>query len=342
MTAKENFTTPDNPLEEGEHDIAEADRLAPLLQTLVKTIGHTILGQQDVIEHVLVTILSGGHALLMGAPGLGKTLLVNTCATAMGLNSSRIQFTPDLMPSDITGAEILEQDEHGKRHFRFLPGPIFGQLVLADEINRASPRTQSALLQAMAENHVTQGGKTWALPEPFHVLATQNPIEQEGTYPLPEAQLDRFMLRIVLDFPERGAERQMLLQTTGIRPKMPEPVLSSNDLINAQNLVRRLPIGHNIVDIILDLVRGLRPQDNGASNITRHSLDYGPGPRAAQTLITATRARALLGGRLSPSLDDIQALAVPVLAHRLGLNFAAQADGITAEKLISEHLTALS
>lgn len=342
MTEHHHFTDINGPLEQGEHDIAEADRLAPLLQKLVSAIGQTVLGQQSVIEQVLITILSGGHALLVGAPGLGKTLLVNSCAQIMGLKSSRIQFTPDLMPSDITGAEILEQDENGKRRFRFLPGPIFGQLVLADEINRASPRTQSALLQAMAESHVTQGGKTWALPEPFHVLATQNPIEQEGTYPLPEAQLDRFMLQITLDFPARDAERRMLLQTTGEKQQAPHRLLSHTDLLDAQDLVRRLPIGDKVVDAILDLVRSLRPNDDSATDTVRQALEYGPGPRAAQTLMTATRARALLGGRLSPSLDDVRALAVPVLAHRLGLNYAAQAEGITAERLIADCLAAHS
>ncbi|MXV35037.1 MULTISPECIES: MoxR family ATPase [unclassified Saccharibacter] len=342
MTEHHHFTDINRPLEQGEQDIAEADRLAPLLQKLVTTIGQTVLGQQNVIEHVVTTILSGGHALLMGAPGLGKTLLVTSCAQIMGLKSSRIQFTPDLMPSDITGAEILEQDEHGKRHFRFLPGPIFGQLVLADEINRASPRTQSALLQAMAENHVTQGGKTWALPEPFHVLATQNPIEQEGTYPLPEAQLDRFMMQITLDFPARAAEREMLIQTTGERRAKPQRLLSHNDLLDAQDLVRRLPVGEKVLDAILDLVRGLRPNDENARDNVRKALDYGPGPRAAQTLMTATRARALLGGRLSPSVDDVQALAIPVLAHRLGVNYGAQAEGMTAERLIADQLSARS
>ncbi|MXV44798.1 AAA domain-containing protein [Saccharibacter sp. 17.LH.SD] len=342
MTEENHSTTTMTSLEQGKQDIAEVDLLAPTFQAVRKAIGHIVLGQNHVIEQVLITVLSGGHALLMGAPGLGKTLLVNSCATVMGLESSRIQFTPDLMPSDITGAEILEQNEQGQRHFRFLPGPIFGQLVLADEINRASPRTQSALLQAMAEKQVTQGGKTWTLPKPFHVLATQNPIEQEGTYPLPEAQLDRFMLRITLDFPDRDSERQMLLQTTGDQTQPAPRLLSTKELINAQSLVRRLPIGEKLVDAILNLVRSLRPQDGSAPADVQRAIDYGPGPRAAQTLMIATRARALLDGRLSPSLDDLQALAIPVLAHRLGLNFAAQADGITAESLISDRLAALS
>ncbi|QDH16442.1 AAA family ATPase [Swingsia samuiensis] len=315
-------------------DVAAADRLTSLLQQVRGAIGNIVLGQEHVIDHVLVTILSGGHALLLGAPGLGKTLLVNTTSHVMGLASTRIQFTPDLMPSDITGAEILDQDESGRRAFRFLPGPIFGQLVLADEINRASPRTQSALLQAMAEHHVTQGGKNYALPSPFHVLATQNPIEQEGTYPLPEAQLDRFMLRIPLDFPPKDAERQMLLQTTGATLIQPPVLMSPETIIEAQQLVRRLPIGEQVVTAILDLTRALRPEDPTASQEVRDAVTYGPGPRAAQAFMIATRARALLTGRLAPSLDDVIALAEPILAHRIGLGFGARTSGLRSEALI--------
>ncbi len=317
------------------------DALSPRLKALQQEIGRIVLGQEAVIDHVLTTLLGAGHALLLGAPGLGKTLLVTTCARVMGLGDSRIQFTPDLMPSDITGAEILEQDENGQRHFRFLPGPLFGQLVLADEINRASPRTQSALLQAMAEGHVTQGGKTWALPKPFHVLATQNPIEQEGTYPLPEAQLDRFMMRIPLTFPTREAERHMLLQTTGATHKTAESLFSASELITAQKLVRTLPVGETILDAILTLVRSLRPQDETASKEVRHALDYGPGPRAAQALMIATRARAMLHGRLAPSMEDLHHVAEPSLAHRLGISFTAQTQGITAESLIADQLKRL-
>ncbi|OAG72160.1 MoxR-like protein [Gluconobacter japonicus] len=319
---------------QGEADVAEADRLAPVLRDVHQAIGGIVLGQDRVIEQVLVTILSGGHALLMGAPGLGKTLLVNTASRVLGLDATRIQFTPDLMPSDITGAEILDQDVNGQRAFRFLPGPIFGQLVLADEINRASPRTQSALLQAMAEHRVTQGGKDYVLPSPFHVLATQNPIEQEGTYPLPEAQLDRFMLRIPLDFPNRDAERQMLLQTTGATTAHAPTLMNATTLLTAQKLVRRLPVGDKIVDAILALTRSLRPEDASASADVRGAVSFGPGPRAAQALMIATRARALLNGRLAPSLDDVVALAEPVLSHRIGLGFGARASGVTVEALI--------
>ncbi|MDF7673925.1 MoxR family ATPase [Acetobacteraceae bacterium ESL0709] len=328
--------------DQGQEIIRQVDLLAPDLQALGKAIGRIVLGQETVIEQVLITLLSGGHALLVGAPGLGKTLLVNVCAKVLGLQNSRIQFTPDLMPSDITGAEILEQDETGRRHFRFLPGPLFGQLVLADEINRASPRTQSALLQAMAEGSVTQGGKNWPLPRPFHVLATQNPIEQEGTYPLPEAQLDRFMLQIPLDFPPLESERDMLLQTTGAVQPEPQTILNAEGLIKAQQLVRRLPVGEQVVRTILAIVRGLRPQDETASDEIRQSLDYGPGPRASQALMMAARARALLQGRLSPDLDDVYSLAPAVLSHRLGLSFAAQAEGLTTTRLIQAHLAHFS
>jgi len=326
---------------QGEADVAEADRLAPVLRHVRQAIGGIVLGQDSVIEQVLVTILSGGHALLMGAPGLGKTLLVNTASRVLGLDATRIQFTPDLMPSDITGAEILDQDADGRRAFRFLPGPIFGQLVLADEINRASPRTQSALLQAMAEHRVTQGGKDYALPRPFHVLATQNPIEQEGTYPLPEAQLDRFMLQISLGFPNRDAERQMLLQTTGAMTPTVSALMDAENLLAAQNLVRRLPVGDQIVDAILTLTRSLRPEDPSASPEVRETVSYGPGPRAAQALMVATRARALLDGRLAPSLDDVVALAGPVLSHRIGLGFGARASGTDREVLIRKQAQTL-
>lgn len=341
MIHKPHMNDSTSPLSPGQEAVKEFDTLAPKLSQLHHEIGRIVLGQDEVIEHVITTLLSGGHTLLLGAPGLGKTLLVNSCASVMGLTPSRIQFTPDLMPSDITGAEILEQDEQGRRSFRFLHGPLFGQLVLADEINRASPRTQSALLQAMAEGFVTQGGKTWPLPKPFHVLATQNPIEQEGTYPLPEAQLDRFMLRITLSFPPKEAERQMLLQTTGAAQKTPKRLFSANELLQAQNLVRSLPVGEKTVEAILNLVRSLRPEDPSASKEIRSALEYGPGPRAAQALMITTRARAMLNGRLAPSLDDIRALAIPVLAHRMGINFAAQTSGITAEQLITSRLKTL-
>ena len=290
-------------------------------------IGRVIFGQEDVVEQVLVTILSGGHALLVGVPGLGKTLLVDTLGTVLGLRPKRVQFTPDLMPADITGSEVLDEDDNRRRSFRFVPGPVFCQLLMADEINRASPRTQSALLQAMQEGRVAVSGVDHPLPKPFHVLATQNPIEQEGTYPLPEAQLDRFLLQIDVGYPSADAERAMLLATTGAEAARARPVLTGEELMSAQRLIRRVPVGEKVVDAILALVRGGRPETAGQDAVRRH-VAWGPGPRAAQSMMLACRARALLDGRLSPSLDDVVALAQPVLRHRMALNFSARAEGV--------------
>ena len=295
-------------------------------------IGAVIYGQHDVVEQALVTILSGGHGLLVGLPGLAKTKLVETLGVVLGLDTRRVQFTPDLMPADIIGSEVLEEAESGKRSFRFVRGPIFTQLLMADEINRASPRTQSALLQAMQENHVTVAGAAHALPRPFHVLATQNPIEQEGTYPLPEAQLDRFLMQIDVLYPDRDAERRILIETTGDADTVAKAAMTSDDLALTQRLVRRMPVGETIVEAILNLVRAARPGD-GAGDIVRH-IAWGPGPRAAQALMLACRARALVGGRLSPSLDDVAALALPILKHRMALTFAARADGETVPDII--------
>ncbi|GAL98106.1 MoxR family transcriptional regulator [Acetobacter tropicalis NRIC 0312] len=272
--------------------------------------------------------------MLVGAPGLGKTLLVTTLGTVLGLDARRVQFTPDLMPSDITGSEILDEDSAGHRSFRFVPGPVFCQLLMADEINRASPRTQSALLQAMQERRVAVAGAEHKLPQPFHVLATQNPLEQEGTYPLPEAQLDRFMLQIPLTFPDADSERAMLLATTGAEQTPPQQIMSAESLIAAQALVRALPVGEKIVDAILALVRAARPETTQDETL-RTQIAWGPGPRAAQALMLATRARALLDGRLSPSLDDVIALARPILAHRMALTFAARAEGVHLDDVIT-------
>ncbi len=298
-------------------------------------IGAVIFGQEEVVEQALVTILSGGHGLLVGVPGLAKTKLVETLGKVLGLAEQRVQFTPDLLPADIIGSEVLEEGADRSRSFRFIKGPIFAQLLMADEINRASPRTQSALLQAMQEHHVSVAGRRYDLPRPFHVLATQNPLEQEGTYPLPEAQLDRFLLQIDVHYPDRASERRVLLETTGDKSVEPEAALDAEELMATQRLVRRLPVGDKVVDAILDLVRAARPQDNGASGdpaIAPH-VAWGPGPRAAQALMLATRARALATGRLAPSLDDVAALAGPVLRHRMALNFAARRE-MTVEDLI--------
>jgi MoxR-like ATPase len=294
-------------------------------------IGAVIFGQETVIERVLVTIISGGHGLLVGVPGLAKTKLVDTLGTVLGLDARRVQFTPDLMPSDIIGTEILDEAASGKRAFRFVKGPVFAQLLMADEINRASPRTQSALLQAMQEYHVTVAGERHDLPKPFHVLATQNPIEQEGTYPLPEAQLDRFLMQIDVNYPDRDAERKMLLGTTGADEVKAKNALNADDLLTAQRLVRRLPVGDKVVEAILDIVRSARPGEKGIGE----KLSWGPGPRASQSLMLATRARALIDGRLAPSVDDVAALAEPILKHRMALTFAARADGETINGVIA-------
>ncbi len=295
-------------------------------------IGQVVFGQDTVVEETLITVLSGGHGLLVGVPGLAKTKLVETLGTVLGLAERRIQFTPDLMPADILGSEVLEEGTDRRRAFRFVKGPVFAQLLMADEINRASPRTQSALLQAMQEVHVTVAGQRYDLPRPFHVLATQNPIEQEGTYPLPEAQLDRFLMQIDVLYPDRDAERRILVETTGEHEVAARPAMTAEDLMSAQRLVRRLPVGDSVVDAILDLVRSARPGEGGAS--AKH-IAWGPGPRAAQALMLATRARALIDGRLSPSIDDVKALALPVLKHRMALTFAARAEGETIPKIVS-------
>jgi MoxR-like ATPase len=295
-------------------------------------IGTVIFGQTQVVEETLVTLIAGGHGLLVGVPGLAKTKLVDTLGTVLGLDARRVQFTPDLMPADILGSEIMEEAADGKRAFRFVRGPIFAQLLMADEINRASPRTQSALLQSMQEYHVTVAGERHDLPRPFHVLATQNPLEQEGTYPLPEAQLDRFLMKIDVTYPDRAAERRILIETTGENEAVARAAMTAEDLVTTQRLVRRLPVGDRIVEAILDIVRAARPGEGDAA-ITKN-ISWGPGPRAAQALMLASRARALVGGRLAPSLDDIAALAGPVLKHRMALTFAARAEGETIAGVI--------
>jgi MoxR-like ATPase len=297
-------------------------------------IGTVIFGQERVVEEALVTLIAGGHGLLVGVPGLAKTKLVETLGAVLGLDARRVQFTPDLMPSDILGSEILEEGADRARYFRFVKGPIFAQLLMADEINRASPRTQSALLQAMQEYHVTVSGERHDLPKPFHVLATQNPLEQEGTYPLPEAQLDRFLMQIDVTYPDREAERRILIETTGESAVHLRAAMSAEDLMATQRLVRRLPVGERVVESILDLVRAARPGEGG-DEVTKH-VAWGPGPRAAQALMLAARARALVDGRLAPSLDDLAALAEPVLKHRMALTFAARAEGWTISSVVAK------
>jgi MoxR-like ATPase len=316
--------------------VAEIGALGEKLTEARGSIGQRIIGQDKVVELALTALLSGGHGLLVGVPGLAKTLLVETLGIVMGLSTNRVQFTPDLMPGDILGSEVLETAKDGSRAFRFIPGPIFCQLLMADEINRASPRTQSALLQAMQEREVTIAGEERPLPEPFHVLATQNPIEQEGTYPLPEAQLDRFLLQITVDYPDRETEREILLATTGAYEATSEQVFTANELMRAQELVRVMPVGDAIVDMILDLVRAGRPDEADAPQHVKDYISWGPGPRAAQALMLSVRARALLHGRLAPSAEDVEALAGPVLIHRMALGFAARAQGVSLADVIGE------
>ena len=313
--------------------VAEIEALGARLGAAKASINQKFIGQDRVVDQVLAAMLCGGHALLVGLPGLGKTLLVETLSTVMGLQGNRIQFTPDLMPADILGSEVLETAADGSRAFRFLQGPVFCQLLMADEINRASPRTQSALLQAMQEREVTIAGQQRPLGRPFHVLATQNPIEQEGTYPLPEAQLDRFLLQVNVAYPTRAHERDILLATTGANQDAAHQVFSAEDLIAAQALLRRMPVGEAVVEAILDLVRACRPAEPEGAELAG-TLAWGPGPRAAQALMLTVRARALLDGRLVPSIADVAAMAHPVLEHRMALSFAARARGETLAGLI--------
>ena len=321
--------------------MAEADDLIAQIEALTEKLGEAkqsitgrFVGQEQVVDLALTALLCGGHGLLIGLPGLGKTRLVETLGTVMGLHGNRVQFTPDLMPADILGSEVLDTAPDGSRAFRFIEGPIFCQLLMADEINRASPRTQSALLQAMQEKTVTVAGQDRALGQPFHVLATQNPIEQEGTYPLPEAQLDRFLVQIDVAYPDRATERDILIATTGVEDGAVRPVFATEDLLAAQNLLRRMPVGDSVVELILDLVRAFRPDEPEATPAVRESVAWGPGPRAAQALMLTVRARALLDGRLAPSAEDVLAMARPVLSHRMALNFAARARGESLQELI--------
>ena len=319
--------------------VRAAESTAVHVQAARAAIGAVIFGQDKVVEQALVTVLSGGHGLLVGVPGLAKTKLVDTMGTVLGLEARRVQFTPDLMPPDILGTEVLEENPGGRRSFRFISGPIFAQLLMADEINRASPRTQSALLQAMQEQHVTVAGARHDLPKPFHVLATQNPIEQEGTYPLPEAQLDRFLMEIDVGYPDRDAERRILFDTTGAEETKPKAAMTADELMAAQRLVRRLPVGESVVNAILALVRSARPGPE-AGDLGK-LIAWGPSPRASQSLMLAVRARALLEGRYAPSVDDVVALAEPVLKHRMALTFAARAEGETASGVINRLAAAL-
>ncbi|WP_303704417.1 AAA family ATPase [Celeribacter baekdonensis] len=336
QTLSEANSTPDGAI------IQEIEAAGEKITRAKNAIGEIIYGQEQVIDQTLITVLAGGHALLVGVPGLAKTLLVHTIGIVLGLEDKRVQFTPDLMPADILGSEVLEEGEGGKRSFRFLPGPVFCQLLMADEINRASPRTQSALLQAMQEKSVTIAGQPHDLEAPFHVLATQNPLEQEGTYPLPEAQLDRFLVQVDVAYPDRDTERDILIATTGAMEEEAHAVFTAEELIKAQALLRKMPVGEQVVEMILDLVRACRPHEPEATPAINASVAWGPGPRAAQALMLTIRARALLDGRLAPSPEDVIAMAKPVLIHRMAMTFAARARGEDLASIIDTVAATLS
>jgi len=323
------------PVRDDSRDIELLERLASARSALNAQIARRIIGQREVVDNLVATILAGGHALLVGVPGLAKTLLVQTVAQALDLEFSRVQFTPDLMPSDITGTELLEEDHAtGKRVFKFVRGPVFGNVVLADEINRAPPKTQAALLQAMQEHAVTAAGKTHKLPEPFVVLATQNPIEQEGTYPLPEAQLDRFMVQLTVGYPSREEEERIVSETTTDDSVEVTPVLTAAQLSELMHLVRRLPAAPSVVSYAVKLTRSTRPDAPEAPANIKKYVSWGAGPRASQYLILGAKARAAMDGRAMPDLEDVQAMALPVLGHRVVVNFQAEAEGVSAGSLI--------
>ncbi|HEX9641419.1 MAG TPA: MoxR family ATPase [Candidatus Krumholzibacteria bacterium] len=324
------------------NDIDRLDQLAGLRESLYVEIGKRIVGQRQVIDQLLITLFAGGHGLLEGVPGLAKTLLISTVARALDLQFKRIQFTPDLMPSDITGSEVLEEDQStGNRVFRFLKGPIFANIVLADEINRTPPKTQAALLQAMQEREVTIGGDNYPLSAPFFVLATQNPIEQEGTYPLPEAQLDRFMFNIKIDYPDREDEVRIMRRTTGVEEEELRAVVTGEEILAYQKLVRGVPVADNVLEYAVELVRRTRNSTSEAHPKAKEFLSWGAGPRAAQCLVLGAKAWAALEGRPTPSLDDVRSVAPPVLRHRLVTNFHAEAEGVSRDDLIAELVESL-
>ena len=327
------------PLINRDEDLMAAKRLVEARERMTSQIGRVIVGQKDVVEQMLIAMFARGHCLLVGVPGLAKTLLVRTVSQLLHLSFKRIQFTPDLMPSDITGTDVIEENpESGKRQFRFIKGALFANMILADEINRTPPKTQAALLEAMQEYHVTAGGNTYDLPLPFFVLATQNPIEQEGTYPLPEAQLDRFMFNVIVDYPDEEEEREIVRSTTGGARLGLEPVLSGDDILKLQEIVRKVPAADYVVDYAVTLVRATRPRNPKAPQFIKDWITWGAGPRAAQYLILGGKARSLMHGRFNVSCEDIRAIAKPVLYHRFSTNFTADSEGIKPEDIITRLL----
>ncbi|MCA9131010.1 MAG: MoxR family ATPase [Planctomycetales bacterium] len=320
-------------------DLQRAERLRLGCQAIRKQVARAVVGQQEVIDQLLIAMLARGHCLLEGVPGLAKTLMIRSLAESIDLTFHRIQFTPDLMPADITGTDMIQESATtGHREWVFEPGPVFAQLVLADEINRTPPKTQAALLEAMQEHEVTIGGKTYSLAEPFFVLATQNPIEQEGTYPLPEAQRDRFLFHVTVNYPSRQQESEIIDRTTSESPGRLSPVVTGPEIIEFQDVVRKVPLPEHAKQLVLDLVRALRPDDQSPLKWAKELLDWGPGPRACQQLVLASKARALLEGRYHVSIEDITALALPVLRHRVVLSFAAESQGLSADQLITRAL----
>lgn len=324
-------------------DKAAVDKLHKVYGQMKDELGRVIVGQDQVVEQVLMAIFCRGHALLVGVPGLAKTLLVSTLARALDLSYKRIQFTPDLMPSDITGTDVLEVDANsGRRSFRFLHGPIFANLVLADEINRTPPKTQAALLEAMQEHHVTVGEHTLDLPKPFFVLATQNPIEQEGTYPLPEAQLDRFLFNIIVDYPSESEEKEIIRRVTSPSGAAITPMMTANDIITLQEIVKRVPVGDHVIEFASKLVRATRPKDASAPDFVKEMVGWGAGPRAGISLITAAKAHAVLRGRFHATTGDVAAVAAPVMRHRVITTFNAEAAGVTSDDVIKKLLQTIA
>tara|TARA_B100001750_G_scaffold242272_1_gene255385 strand:+ start:2870 stop:3853 length:984 start_codon:yes stop_codon:yes gene_type:complete len=320
-------------------DIQLLEKLGIVKKTFFSEIGKSIIGQQNVLDHILIALLCKGHTLIVGVPGLAKTLMIKSMAELLDLDFSRIQFTPDLMPSDITGTELIEADQAtGKRDFRFFKGPVFGNIILADEINRTPPKTQAALLEAMQEHKVTASGNTYDLEEPFFVFATQNPIEQEGTYPLPEAQLDRFMFNILIDYPNRDEEVSIVQSTTATEKPKLDKVISKEEIFEYQGLVRRVPVADNVVEYAVDLVGATRPGGKGAKDFINEWIDWGAGPRASQYLILGAKTRAALDGRPTADIDDVKALALPILRHRVLPNFNAEAEGMKVDDILNRLL----
>ena len=325
-----------------QQDLASFEKLARAKESFLSEVGKVVVGQNDVLDHLLIALLAQGHSLLVGVPGLAKTLIIKTLSEVLDLSFNRIQFTPDLMPSDITGTELIDVDlETGKRSFRFYQGPIFANIVLADEINRTPPKTQAALLESMQEHKVTAGGKTYDLDEPFFVLATQNPIEQEGTYPLPEAQLDRFMFNLNIEYPSNKQEVAIVRATTTSKDHVLNPVITKSEIASYQELVKRVPTSDNIVEYAVNLVSATRPSSNSAPDFIKQSVEWGAGPRASQYLVLGAKAKAVLDGRPSPNISDVKSLALPILRHRVLPNFNAEAEGLKIEDILNQLMDAL-